>query len=47
MADELDAYVYDPGLLSAVIAERRATRIALSKRLPPFVFQGDRPPVNE
>ncbi|MFB0927372.1 MAG: PEP-utilizing enzyme [Acidimicrobiales bacterium] len=45
LADELDAYVDDPGPFAERIAARRATRQALSGRIPPFVFEGEMPPV--
>ena len=45
MADELDAYIADPAAFADTIATRRATRQALSDRVPPFVFEGEMPPV--
>lgn len=47
MDDELDAYIADPASLSDVIARRRATRNAIAARVPPFVFSGEMPPVDE
>jgi pyruvate,water dikinase len=43
---ELDAYVADPRSCRAVIAERRAVREELVRRVPPFVFDGELPPVS-
>lgn len=43
-ADELDAYVVDPAAFTEVIAERRAVRDELAKRVPPFAFEGELPP---
>jgi phosphohistidine swiveling domain-containing protein len=41
--EELDAYVADPAAFRDVVAERRATREELSRREPPFVFDGALP----
>lgn len=38
--DELDAYIEDPGSFGELIARRRAAREELSRREPPFVFDG-------
>jgi pyruvate,water dikinase len=40
---ELDAYVADPASMRDVIAERRAARNELARRVPPFVFSGRLP----
>lgn len=45
LADELDGYLQDPASFAETIAARRATRQALSERVPPFVFEGEMPPV--
>ena len=45
MAEELDDYIVDPTPFAAVIAQRQATRNELAQRIPPFVFDGDMPPV--
>lgn len=47
LADELDAYLEDPGSFVDTIASRRATREAIRDRVPPFVFDGAMPPVTE
>ena len=47
LEEELDDYLDDPAALAGVIAQRRATREALSLRIPPFVFEGALPPVDE
>ena len=44
--DELDAYVADPGAFTDVIARRRSVRDELSRREPPFVFDGELPPAD-
>lgn len=44
VAEELDAYLEDPQQFSEQIAQRRATREALSLRVPPFVVDGVVPP---
>jgi pyruvate,water dikinase len=41
--DELDAYVADPAAFVDTIADRRAAREELSRREPPFVFDGALP----
>ena len=46
LEEELDAYLADPGSFHETVASRRATREALSARVPPFVFEGDMPPVD-
>ncbi len=43
---ELDGWVDDPGSMVDVIAERRAVRNELSRRIPPFVFDGELPPAD-
>ena len=42
-AEELDSYVADPAAFVDVVAERRAARDELSRRVPPFVFEGTMP----
>lgn len=44
LAEELDDFLADPEAFDEVIAQRRATREALSSRVPPFVFEGEMPP---
>jgi phosphohistidine swiveling domain-containing protein len=43
---ELDAYADDPASFRDVIAERRRVRDELSRRVPPFVFDGEIPPAD-
>ena len=43
-AQELDAYVADPGRFAGVVAERRETRELLASREPPFIIDGVVPP---
>lgn len=45
--DELDAYVADPTSCSDIIAERRATHAELQRRVPPFYFDGQQPPLDQ
>ena len=47
LAEELDAYLADPAAFAEIIGSRRATRKALSERVPPFVFESEMPPVTE
>ena len=47
LGDELDAFMADPSQFADAIAQRRATREELSRRVPPFVFEGEMPPVDE
>lgn len=42
-AAELDPYVADPAAFTALVAERRAAREELARRVPPFVFEGTLP----
>lgn len=44
--DELEAWIDNPAAFADVIASRRATRDRLAKRVPPFVFEGEMPPVD-
>ncbi len=44
IGDELDAYLGDPAAFATVIAERRHVRDELSRREPPFAFDGTPPP---
>jgi len=44
---ELEAYIADPSSMAEVIGQRRATREAIAARVPPFVFDGELPPVTE
>lgn len=44
--DELDAWVADPAAFVDVIAERRQTREHLKALVPPFVFDGEMPPLD-
>lgn len=44
VGDELEAFIDDPAPFAAVIAERRAARAELAKRIPPFTFVGEIPP---
>ncbi len=46
LADELDSFIADPSDFREVIAQRRATRDELTRRVPPFVFEGEMPPVD-
>lgn len=46
LAEELDDYLADPSAFDEVIAQRRATRNELARRVPPFVFDGELPPVD-
>lgn len=43
VGDELDVFIDDPAPLAGVIAERRAARAELAKRVPPFSFVGTIP----
>lgn len=43
--DELDDWIDSPAPFAERIASRRATRDELAKRVPPFVFEGEMPPV--
>jgi len=45
--DEWPAYVATPGAFSAVIDERRALKERLAALVPPFLFEGRQPPVEE
>lgn len=47
MDDELDHYIVDPAAMAEVISLRRASREALTARVPPFIFSGEMPPVDE
>ena len=42
-AEELGPYVANPAAYAGVVAERRAARDELSRRVPPFVFEGTLP----
>jgi rifampicin phosphotransferase len=43
LAHELDDYVADPAAFQVVVRERRRVRDELSRRIPPFVFDGSIP----
>lgn len=43
---ELHDYLSDPASFTETIADRRRVRDELSKRQPPFVFEGEMPPPN-
>ncbi len=43
VGDELEAFIDDPLPFAPVIAERRAARDELAKRIPPFTFFGEIP----
>lgn len=45
--EELDAYVADPASFANTIAERRAMHAELARRIPPFYFEGEQPPLEE
>ena len=45
--EELDTYLDDPGSLRAAIADRRAVIAELERRIPPFFFEGELPPIDE
>jgi phosphohistidine swiveling domain-containing protein len=45
--EELDAYVADPSSFADTIAERRAMHAELARRIPPFYFEGEQPPLEE
>jgi pyruvate,water dikinase len=44
---ELDDYVSDPAGFAETIAERRRVHSELSRRIPPFVFEGELPPLED
>lgn len=44
--EELDEYVDHPASFAAQIAERRQLLAELQRRIPPFYFQGEQPPVD-
>jgi len=44
---ELDHYLADPKHFTDVVDERRTTRKRLQSLIPPFVFEGNVPPVDE
>jgi len=46
LSDDLEPWIDKPEQFADVIASRRATRDELSKRVPPFVFEGEMPPVD-
>lgn len=43
---ELEDYAKDPGSFSVIVAQRRAQLKQLQQVAPPFVFAGDRPPLD-
>ncbi|MEL6890420.1 MAG: PEP-utilizing enzyme, partial [Actinomycetota bacterium] len=45
--DEIDAHIADPTAMLATIAERRAVHAELERRLPPFYFDRELPPLDE
>lgn len=45
--EELDDYVADPASFRDTIAERRRVHGELSRRIPPFYFEGEIPPISE
>jgi pyruvate,water dikinase len=45
-ADELDAYVADPAAFADTIAGRRRMHAELRRRIPPFYFDGEQPPLD-
>ena len=47
LESELDQFIDDPASMADTIAQRRRTRSALAERVPPFVFDGEMPPVTE
>ncbi|MDH3705977.1 MAG: PEP-utilizing enzyme, partial [Acidimicrobiia bacterium] len=47
LIDELDDYLSDPMPFAHVIAERRSTRELLATLEPPFVFDGEIPPIDQ
>jgi phosphohistidine swiveling domain-containing protein len=44
--EELDGYVDDPASCAPQIAERRELLTELQRRIPPFYFEGEQPPVD-
>ncbi len=44
--EELDGYVDDPASFATQIAERRQLLVELQRRIPPFDFEGEQPPVD-
>lgn len=45
--EEVDGYVADPASFADVIAERRRMHEELARRIPPFTFEGEMPPLEE
>ncbi len=45
--EELDAYLEDPDSVRSLIADRRAVLHELERRIPPFFFEGELPPIGE
>ena len=43
--DELDSYVADPASFDAKVAERRAMRTYVASLEPPFIINGEMPPI--
>ena len=43
LESELDEYIKNPSAFDKQISDRKAVRIELSKRVPPFAFEGDLP----
>ena len=44
--EELDGYVDDPASFATQIAERLQLLVELQRRIPPFYFEGEQPPVD-
>lgn len=44
---EIDGYVADPASCADIIGQRRATHAELQRRIPPFSFEGDQPPLDQ
>jgi rifampicin phosphotransferase len=47
VADELDAFLADPGSFSAVLAERETDYLSLYELDPPYIIDGAAPPLSE
>ncbi len=47
VAEEIDDYIADPASFAEVIAERRRMLAELERRIPPFYFEGQPPPLDE
>jgi pyruvate,water dikinase len=46
MNDEIDDFIVDPSPWTALIDERRATLTSLESKWPPFLFDGEPPPLS-